>query len=478
MTGTDTPGESKPTRENNQGLARSLFRVTLPRWRGSRYSLSRLFFNFYLLAMGSFVAIAFTADFIISTAQRGITDDYARRFMRGTITLIEDELFRYPRRDWQKKILELDEKFSYNLDIVERISLDRTLTPTQVIKLDAGDIAIDHDGDIMYHRLGTSSKVLVVGPLASNRNPELRDRLPLELRLRLLTWSLIGVIFAIALWFWIRPVWRDLEALRQPARDLGDGHFEARSPAARTQLFAPLSDTMNSMAERIRQLLATHRELSCGISHELRTPIARMRFALEMLTETDESEERERLWAMMEADLDELDQLIDTSLTYARFEREAPEPHFSSVKFAEWLADEVDSVRLLGRQLEVTVDSSQLPENLCVDLDRKAMPYALRNLLRNAFKYATKHISVSAELIGEDIRINVDDDGIGIPPAEREHIFSAFTRLDRSRDRSTGGYGLGLAIARRVLELHGGSATADASPLGGARFTLSWKALQ
>lgn len=474
MTGTDTPGESKPTRENNQGLARSLFRVTLPRWRGSRYSLSRLFFNFYLLAMGSFVAIAFTADFIISTAQRGITDDYARRFMRGTITLIEDELFRYPRRDWQKKILELDEKFSYNLDIVERISLDRTLTPTQVIKLDAGDIAIDHDGDIMYHRLGTSSKVLVVGPLASNRNPELRDRLPLELRLRLLTWSLIGVIFAIALWFWIRPVWRDLEALRQTARDLGDGHFEARSPAARTQLFAPLSDTMNSMAERIRQLLATHRELSCGISHELRTPIARMRFALEMLTETDESEERERLWAMMEADLDELDQLIDTSLTYARFEREAPEPHFSSVKFAEWLADEVDSVRLLGRQL----DSSQLPENLCVDLDRKAMPYALRNLLRNAFKYATKHISVSAELIGEDIRINVDDDGIGIPPAEREHIFSAFTRLDRSRDRSTGGYGLGLAIARRVLELHGGTATADASPLGGARFTLSWKALQ
>ena len=478
MTGTDTPGESKPTRENNQGLARSLFRVTLPRWRGSRYSLSRLFFNFYLLAMGSFVAIAFTADFIISTAQRGITDDYARRFMRGTITLIEDELFRYPRRDWQKKILELDEKFSYNLDIVERISLDRTLTPTQVIKLDAGDIAIDHDGDIMYHRLGTSSKVLVVGPLASNRNPELRDRLPLELRLRLLTWSLIGVIFAIALWFWIRPVWRDLEALRQTARDLGDGHFEARSPAARTQLFATLSDTMHSMAERIRQLLATHRELSCGISHELRTPIARMRFALEMLTETDESEERERLWAMMEADLDELDQLIDTSLTYARFEREAPEPHFSSVKFAEWLADEVDSVRLLGRQLEVTVDTSQLPENLCVDLDRKAMPYALRNLLRNAFKYATKHISVSAELVGEDIRINVDDDGIGIPPAEREHIFSAFTRLDRSRDRSTGGYGLGLAIARRVLELHGGTATADASPLGGARFTLSWKALQ
>ena len=478
MTGTEPQAGEKIERERSQGLARSLFRVSLPRWRGGRYSLSKLFFNFYLLAMGSFVAIAFTADFVISTAQRGITDDYARRFMRGTITLIEDELFRQPRSTWQKKVREIDDKFSYRLGIVERITLDRTLTPVQVDKLDAGDIAIDHDGDIMYHRLGTSSQVLVVGPLASSRNPELKDRLPLELRLRLLTWSLTGLIFGIALWFWVRPVWRDLEALRQTARDLGDGDFEARSPPARSQLFASLSDTMNSMAERIQQLLATHRELACGISHELRTPIARMRFALEMLSETELKNERERLWAMMEDDLDELDHLIDTSLTYARFEREAPQAHFSSVRFSEWLTDEVDSVRLLGRQLNVAVDTEKLPENLNIDLDRKAMPYALRNLLRNAFKYASKQIQVSAELVDERILIHVDDDGIGIPPEEREHIFSAFTRLDRSRDRATGGYGLGLAIARRVLELHGGTATADASPFGGARFTLAWQAHQ
>ena len=478
MTGTEPPAAKAAEKENNQGLARSLFRVSLPRWRGGRYSLSKLFFNFYLLAMGSFVAIAFTADFIISTAQRGITDDYARRFMRGTITLIEDELFRQPRSTWPRKIKELDDKFSYRLGIVERITLDKTLTAPQVDKLDAGDIAIDHDGDIMYHRLGTSSQVLVVGPLASSRNPEQQDRLPLELRLRLLTWSLTGLIFGIALWFWVRPVWRDLEALRQTARDLGDGHFDARSPPARSQLFTQLSDTMNNMAERVQQLLATHRELSCGISHELRTPIARMRFALEMLSETSERDERERLWAMMEDDLDELDHLIDTSLTYARFEREAPAPHFSSVRFSNWLADEIDSVRLLGRKLNVAVNTDNLPENLNIDLDRKAMPYALRNLLRNAFKYASQQIIVSAELVDDQIRIHVDDDGIGIPPEEREHIFSAFTRLDRSRDRATGGYGLGLAITRRVLELHGGSAKAEASPLGGARFTLSWQAHQ
>ena len=450
----------------------------MPRWRGGRYSLSKLFFNFYLLAMGSFVAIAFTADFVISTAQRGITDDYARRFMRGTITLIENELFRHPRGSWEKQLKTLDDSFSYRLDIVERISLDRVLTSAQVLKLDAGDIAIDHDGEVMYHRLGNTSKVLVVGPLAASRNQEIQERIPLDLRLRLLTWSLIGVIFAIALWFWIRPVWRDLEALRQTARDFGDGNLEARAPTARSQLFAPMAYTLNGMAERIQQLIATHKELSSGISHELRTPIARLRFALEMLSVTDSGEERERLWAMMEDDLDELDNLIDTSLTYARLEREAPVPHFSRVAVAGWLSDQVEGMRVLSRRLDLSLDVTALPENFSADIDRKALPYALRNLLRNAFKYASGQIAVSAELRERSIVVHVDDDGIGIPPEDRESVFSAFTRLDRSRDRATGGYGLGLAITRRVLELHGGTATADTAPLGGARFTLTWPLAQ
>lgn len=462
---------------NNSGPARAFFRA-LPRWRAGRYSLSRLFFNFYLVAMGSFVVIAFVADFIISTAQRGITDEYARRFMRGTITLIEDDLLRYQPSAWKRRIHTLDEKFAYKLDLIERKNL--VLPPSQATKLDAGDIAIAHDGEIMYRSLRGSSQVLIVGPLAANRNAELQERgIPIELRLQLLTWSLIGVIFAVALWFWIRPIWRDLESLRQTARALGDGDFSARSRKARTQLCAPLAETMNGMAERIQELIATHRELSSGISHELRTPIARMRFALEMLNETDEITERERLWEMMEQDLDELDGLIDASLTYARFEREVPDPHFIRTALAEWLEDIVDGVRILGRKLELEVDTSALGNNCAVDLDRKVLPYALKNLLRNAIKYANSRILVSANIdqTGK-VCLTVDDDGIGIDPNDRERVFSAFTRLDRSRDRSTGGYGLGLAIVRRVMELHGGTACADLSPLGGARFILCWPSKQ
>ena len=96
------------------------------------------------------------------------------------------------------------------------------------------------------------------------------------------------------MWFWVRPVWRDLEALRKTARALGEGHFERRAPEAKSSAFDLLTETLNGMAERIQRLIATQKELSSAISHELRTPIARMRFALEMLAEPPEKEERER----------------------------------------------------------------------------------------------------------------------------------------------------------------------------------------
>ena len=166
--------------------------------------------------MGSFVAIAFFADFVISTAVKGITDDYTSRFMQGTIVLIEDDLFRKPRSEWPKTIKALDEKFAYKLDIVDRWTLK--LSPKQAEKLDAGELAIDVDGDILYHRLKQTPQILVVGPLSPDAHSDRPRSLPLELRIRLLTWSLIGLCLAIAVWFWVRSVWRDLEARRQTCR--------------------------------------------------------------------------------------------------------------------------------------------------------------------------------------------------------------------------------------------------------------------
>lgn len=452
----------------------------MKRWTNRRYSLSRLFLNFYLLALLVFGGITFFADVVISSSVKGITDDYTRRFMRGTILLIEEDLARYPESDWQKRIKELDEKFSYHIELTPR--RDLPLGEMEHSRLEQGEMVVVHDGEVMYHAFNHGQLVLVVGPLSPDRNQEELQRkgIPLELRIQLLTWGVVGLLLAVVLWFGLRPVWRDLESLRQTARAFGDGQLDARTREIRSQLFTPLAETLDGMAERIQQLIATHKELSSAISHELRTPIARMRFALEMLEDAEDLAERQRLSTMMAGDLDELDNLIDTSLTYARFEREMPALHLQNVNITEWLEDEVDNLRPLGRHLAISTDFSAIPMTQIVALDPRVMNHAVRNLLRNAIKYANKEIQISAYLESQanqatNLVLNVDDDGIGVPENERERIFSAFTRLDRSRDRATGGYGLGLAITRRAVELHGGKASVSASPLGGARFTLCWE---
>jgi signal transduction histidine kinase len=135
--------------------------------------------------------------------------------------------------------------------------------------------------------------------------------------------------------------------------------------------------------------------------------------------------ERERLWRLMEADLDELDGLIDSSLTYARFEREQPELHLTAVDIAPWLEEQVESQPPAGAQARTAGRYRALPPLLRVELDRKSMPYAITNLLRNAIKYAPgTRIRVSAEVLGDQIQVHVDDDGIGIPADERERVFS------------------------------------------------------
>ncbi len=441
------------------------------RGRG-RYSLSRLFFNFYLLAMGSFVGVAMIADFAISTALQGITDDYSRRFMRGTIVLVEQELKRHPKSQWHKEILVLDNKFAYPLALVKPEEVK--LSAKQQAKLTVGDIGIDSQLDVMYHPIQGTGLVLKVGPLSPDMTPEYQRTIPLELRIRLLTWSGIGLICAVLVWIWIRPIWRDLESLRQTARSLGDGCLDVRAPPARSTMFGLLSETLNRMADRIQTLIASQRELSSAISHELRTPIARLRFALEMLSGTDERAERERLWRGMEGDLEELDNLIDSSLTHARFVREGAALNPVPTDLAHWLEGQVEELRVLAPNLAVTLDLGALAGAPAVALDKKSLPYAVRNLMRNAFKYAKSRVQVSAELAGDNALIHVDDDGIGVAEEDRERIFDAFTRLDRSRDRASGGYGLGLAIVRQVMEAHGGRALAETSPLGGARFTLIW----
>jgi two-component system sensor histidine kinase RstB len=234
---------------------------------------------------------------------------------------------------------------------------------------------------------------------------------------------------------------------------------------------------MRATLERLAGALAAQRELTGAVSHELRTPLARLRFGIDALVDEDDRAARERAVAACERDIEELDALIDASLTLARLDmgalRAAPQPG----DLAALLAQEAAGFAPLLDRKSLATDL-RLPEPL--PFDARLLPYAVRNGLRNAARHARARIELRAwtepasSAAPAQVCIAVDDDGPGVPAAQREAVFAPFRRLDEKAGRAGRGYGLGLAIVRRVVESHGGRALMEDSPLGGARLRLSW----
>ncbi|CAB3824138.1 MAG: ATP-binding protein [Achromobacter pulmonis] len=289
-------------------------------------------------------------------------------------------------------------------------------------------------------------------------------------------YSALGLLLCAFMLVWALPIWRDLEALKTAALRMGQGDLRARARLSRHSSIGNLGDTFNQMSERIGALIGSQRELTNAVSHELRTPIARLSFELDMIERAGAPAERKRLIEDMKSDVAELDSMASELLMYARLEHKDDGVALQAQDARGWLDGAMQHASFQAGQSGVRCEVAlcQVRE---VHLHQRYMTRALLNLLQNAIRYAGSRVQVS--LVSPAPRayvLMVDDDGPGIPVADRERIFEPFIRLDESRDRGTGGTGLGLAIVNRVARWHGGTAEAADSPLGGARFIVSWQA--
>jgi two-component system OmpR family sensor kinase len=226
---------------------------------------------------------------------------------------------------------------------------------------------------------------------------------------------------------------------------------------------------MNHMAGRIEGLLGAQRNLLHSVSHELRTPIARLEFALTLLaSKTGDSALLTRITAM-EGDLAELNALVGELLGMTRLDS-VEQLDAAPIDLPALLRECAGAMQPAPAGLVCELE--QAPAR--IDGDARLLARAIGNLLRNAEKYAAARIVLSARPCGVDqVEIAVEDDGPGIPLDERERVFEPFYRLDRSRDRATGGFGLGLSIAHKAVALHGGTLRVEGGGLGGARLVLT-----
>ncbi|WP_081739636.1 ATP-binding protein [Methylobacterium sp. 10] len=246
--------------------------------------------------------------------------------------------------------------------------------------------------------------------------------------------------------------------------------FDGRAPEpVATRRGAPeirrLAQAVRDMQDRIVGLLGERSLLIGAISHDLKTYLTRLRLRAEGVSEP---KRRDRLIE----DLDAMTTLIDTSLGFAR--GTAVEVGRTAVDLADLVAVEVAEQAAHGIDVHLTGEDVQ---DAVAAGDAVALRRVVANLIGNAVKFGRSTVAVSVSRTGASCRITVEDDGPGIPASERTAVFSPFYRIERSRNRQTGGNGLGLAIARQIAEAHDGTVVAEASPLGGARLVATLPAI-
>jgi len=285
----------------------------------------------------------------------------------------------------------------------------------------------------------------------------------------------LALLIALPVFLWVWPLWRNLTQLQTAAEHFGKGEYDTRVPQSKYSRLSHLSQAFNVMAEHTQRSIDSHKELTSAVSHELRTPVARMRFSLEMLDVSDNNDDKKRYIQDINTDIEELDLLLGELLTYARFDSNSGSMTMQSQNIRQWLNDSMARLQPLANNKQLDYKISVIAVDEIALFEPRLMSRVLDNLVQNALRYAKTRVKVTLRKHHQYYILTVEDDGEGIAEKDREKLFDAFSRIDSSRDRRSGGFGLGLAIAKRIVEGHKGRIMIDDSDLGGARFCVQWE---
>jgi len=276
--------------------------------------------------------------------------------------------------------------------------------------------------------------------------------------------ALVGVAVALGVYPIVRRITKRLEELQRGVQRWGEGDLSVRVAVDGQDEVADLSNRFNAAAARIEQLVRSHKSLLANASHELRSPLTRIRMGLELMGERPSLAARDEI----SRNIGELDQLIDEILLASRLD--AKEADMGTVETVDLTGLAAEECARVDADLDV-IDGTD-GDVLTVRGVPRLLRRAIRNLLENARRYGAGETSVELGSRNGAAEIRVNDRGPGVPAALRERIFEPFYRLPGASERN-GGVGLGLALVKSITERHGGSVRCEDRPGGGASFVIT-----
>jgi len=291
----------------------------------------------------------------------------------------------------------------------------------------------------------------------------------------LLRWAIALLSAGLLCWLIARHITAPIAALQTATRRIADGDLSVRATPGippRNDELADLARDFDRMADRVQSLVGKQQELLADISHELRSPLARLSVCLELARrgDTDAMEK-------MQADLDRLDVLIGQVLTLTRLHLQEGTKIKTQVNLRSILESVAADAAFEGKSAEKSVVITQA-EDCWVPGDAELLRSGIENIVRNALRYTRPQTAVEISLLRRNgpapaAVVTVQDHGPGVPEDALPRLFEPFYRVEQSRDRGSGGSGLGLAIAQKVVSLHRGAIKASNRPQGGLAMQIS-----
>ncbi len=367
--------------------------------------------------------------------------------------LILNELGRYSSADQKEQLLLLQKRFAYPISLQK---IDNTqLDQQQKKRIARGDVVVTFSQSknnkeiLLAYAPFDQGQVLALGPIP------VFDPTPMPLILILIALAIL--ITAMVAYLMVRHLEKRLQQVDQALGTFGLGDMRTRVQIEGKDAIARLGFSMNSMADRISELVINQKRLTQAVSHEIRTPISRLKFRLEMLRTAENQSERELRIDGMKQDILELDQLVDEILTHQQLESDVQNKMTLEVThLLNIINGIIDESKILYPHVIFLFSHKNLTD-LEIFADKNLIKRLFSNLISNACKHCYSKVRIELRKHPQFVTIFVNDDGEGIPKNEYESIFNPFVRLDNSRNRQTGGYGLGLAISRHIAQAHQGT---------------------
>lgn len=419
----------------------------------------RLFLSLYLLISIGLVMINLSSNFIFSKLESNIQNDKfsdiqtLSQIASGYITLLKQQ---------QLELTEIQQALDFPVALIS--SSHVAFLPEQKQALNNGEIVSLFSDELHFLLYGqlNDEQLFQLGPieLAPVSSPQIKHWLIL----------LSYLMLALLILLWSKPLWRDLTVLIDMTKQVSANQAELTGNVSKHSVLQPMHQALKQMTQRITELMTIQKQMIHAVSHDIRTPLARMKFSLAMLNQeqknnSDLSQSKQSLLS----DIREIEELIDNLLSFGRIESSQIELDKQDVDLSALLTNLVDKLQPLSDRKV----SCQAPVSIHYFCDGHLLERAIQNLVANGQKYGYSTVHVSLLEHKDSIEVIIEDDGAGIPEQQTEQVLQPFARLDKSRNKSSGGFGLGLAIVSRIVQWHQGKLDIQKSALGGAKVIIT-----